>query len=533
MSASINKRLSPVIILAVTALMVGMCFFLLSCAPTQSAVEVEPEGALSIPSREGETRLRAYRPEVELTLTWEDRESGSAAVVVENIAAEFTEVKVTPAAGQQEASCTVEKVSPTVLKLIVKGSGTQRLELTPSAADGDSPLQFAAVGDCQGRIDVLSKIIDEVNSSDVDFLICLGDLVASGSDDEYKAFQEAMAALNCPYYTIPGNHDVKGDGIEYYCRNFSPEYYSFDYRGIQFILLDSTSMGMDDEQLAWLQEKLDEGEQPAYLFLHVPPVDPRGSDHAFLDADQAQAFIELVSAPASSVEAIFSGHIHMFYQGQINGVDFVVSGGGGASLYASAEQGGYYHFTLCRVAGDGLQLEPVKIEAPPHSDELVVNGKEGDIILSQEELDGMAVLEGELSFENQFDNFKGKGAYRGVPIRDLVEKVGGMEPDDNLMVYALDGYSQEFAYENVYPDSCGWRERQGEMALAVEYNGTTVPEWPDGYRIAFFPEDGVYDNEDCSLTSAEDQGWNLYQSAGGRWVRNVIRLEVVPCQNQE
>lgn len=170
-------------------------------------------------------------------------------------------------------------------------------------------------------------------------MICLGDLVASGSDDEYKAFQEAMAALNCPYYTIPGNHDVKGDGIEYYCRNFSPEYYSFDYRGIQFILLDSTSMGMDDEQLAWLQEKLDEGEQPAYLFLHVPPVDPRGSDHAFLDADQAQAFIELVSAPASSVEAIFSGHIHMFYQGQINGVDFVVSGGGGASLYASAEQG--------------------------------------------------------------------------------------------------------------------------------------------------------------------------------------------------
>jgi hypothetical protein len=71
------------------------------------------------------------------------------------------------------------------------------------------------------------------------------------------------------------------------------------------------------------------------------------------------------------------------------------------------------------------------------------------------------------------------------------------------------------------------------MALAVEYNNTSVSEWPDGYRITFFPEDGVYDNEDCSLTSAPGQGWHLYQSAGGRWVRNVIRLEVVPCQNQE
>lgn len=533
MAAGINKRLSPVITSALILLMAGICFILLSCSPRQSTVKVEPEGALLIPSQGEETRLRAYCPEIELTLTWQEGESGSAAVVVENIAAESAEIKVTPEAGQQEASCTVEQVSPTVLRLNVKGSGTQRLELKPASADKGMPFQFAVVGDCQGRIDVLNKIIEEVNKSDADFLICLGDLVASGSDEEYRAFQEAMMELNCPYYTIPGNHDVKGDGIDYYRKNLGPEYYSFDYRGSRFFLLDSSSMGMDDEQLAWLQEKLGEGEQPGYLFLHVPPVDPRGSDHAFIDLDQAQAFIELAAAPTSPVKGIFSGHIHMFYQGQIEGLDFVISGGGGASLYASADQGGYYHFALCRVAADGLQVEPVKIDVPSRSDELVVNGKKGDVIISQQELDEMAVLEGELSFENQFGNFKGKGVYRAVPIRDLVEKVGGMEPGDNLMVYALDGYSQIFAYENVYPESCGWTERQGEMALAIEYNNTSVPEWPDGYRIAFFPEDGVYDNEDCSLTSAPGQGWHLYQSAGGRWVRNVIRLEVVPCQNQE
>lgn len=534
MAASrITKRLSAVITSVLILLMAGICFILLSCSPRQSAVQMEAEGALLIPSQEKETRLRAYCPEIALTLTWQEGERGSAAVVVENIAAESAEVKVTPAAGQQEASCTVEQVSPTVLRLKVKGSGTQRLELKPASADKGMPFQFAVVGDCQGRIDVLSKIIEEVNKSDADFLICVGDLVASGSDEEYKAFQEAMQKLNCPYYTIPGNHDVKGNGIDYYRKYLGPEYYSFVYRGSRFFLLNSSSMGMDAEQLAWLQEKLKEGEQPAYIFLHVPPVDPRGGDHAFLDSDQAQAFIKLVAAPTSPVKGIFTGHIHMFYQGQIEGVDFVISGGGGASLYASADQGGYYHFALCRVATDGLQVEPEKIEAPARSDELVVNGKKGDVILSQSELDKMAVLEGELAFENQFGNFKGKGVYRAVPIRDLVEKVGGMEPGDTLMVYALDGYSQIFAYENVYPESCGWTERQGEIALAIEYNDTTVPEWNDGYRIAFFPEDGVYDNEDCSLTSAPGQGWHLYQSAGARWVRNVIRLEVVPCQDQD
>ena len=96
----------------------------------------------------------------------------------------------------------------------------------------------------------------------------------------------------------------------------------------------------------------------------------------------------------------------------------------------------------------------------------------------------------------------------------LIEQTGGMKPGDILMVYALDGYSQAFAYENVYPESAGWEERQGIMALAVEFNGQMVPEWQDGYRIAFFTEDGVYDNEDCALTSAEGQGWHLYESAG-------------------
>ncbi|HHV33994.1 MAG TPA: hypothetical protein GXX59_00195 [Syntrophomonadaceae bacterium] len=524
-----------VFILAMTVLLAGM-FFNLSCAPRQAAVEVETEGALLIPSQEEEIRLRAYHPEVELVLTWEDEDSGSAAVVVENIAADSIEVKVTPVAGQDAASCKVKKESPTELTLAVKGSGTQRLELKPSsaaAASAGKPFQFAVVGDSQGRNEVLAQIIEKVNSSDVDFLICLGDLVASGGDDEYRVFQETMAALNCPYYTVPGNHDVKGDGVDYYRSNLGPEYYYFDYSGCRFFFLDSSSLGIDDAQLAWLEGNLNDEELPGFVFLHVPPVDPRGNDHAFLAPNQAQALIELVTAPTSTVQAVFSGHIHMFLHSEISGVQFVVSGGGGASLYASADEGGFHHFALCKLTSDGLTVEPVKVEVPPHPEELVINGAEGDIIFSQDELDEMAVLKKELCFQNQLGNFKGKGVYRGVPVRDLLEKAGGMEPGDTLMVYALDGYSQEFAYENVYPESCDWAERQGEMALAVEYNGKSVPEWPEGYRIVFFPDDGVYDNKDCKFTSAPGQGWHLYQSAGGRWVKTVIRLEVVPCQSQE
>ena len=51
----------------------------------------------------------------------------------------------------------------------------------------------------------------------------------------------------------------------------------------------------------------------------------------------------------------------------------------------------------------------------------MINGAEGDIIFSQDELDEMAVLKKELCFQNQLGNFKGKGVYRGA-CKGLVRK---------------------------------------------------------------------------------------------------------------
>lgn len=497
---------------------------MLSCARAPAAVEIAADGALMIPARGKEIRLRAYRPDVELTLTWEEREGGPVQIVVENLAL-TTVVKVMPEPGQQAASCSVSPEGPASLVLSLEGSGRQRLQLSPSAKEG-APF-FAVFGDSQGHNEVLAEIVKAANSYEVDFLICLGDMVASGTEEEYRAFQETMAELNCPYYTVPGNHDIKGEGADYYRSRLATGDYFFDYAGYRFIFMDSALMTLSEAQLEWMQETLDGG-LPGLIFLHVPPLDPRKEgDHAFLDPSQAEAFLNLLAAPSSRTLAVFSGHIHMFHHQVLSGVHHVISGGGGASLYAPPDQGGYHHFTLCRLTAEGLQVEPVPVEAPPRPEELVVSGPSGDCIYTLEELDRIANLEKELSFQNRFGNYAGEGLYRGVPVSTLIEQTGGMKPGDILMVYALDGYSQAFAYENVYPESAGWEERQGIMALAVEFNGQMVPEWQDGYRIAFFTEDGVYDNEDCALTSAEGQGWHLYESAGGRWVKTVVRMEVI------
>ena len=226
----------------------------------------------------------------------------------------------------------------------------------------------------------------------------------------------------------------------------------------------------------------------------MPPLDPRENDHSFLDPAGADAFLELIAEPGRGVQGVFSGHIHLFHHRKVSGIDHVVSGGGGAALYATAEEGGFHHYTLCRVGPEGLEVEAVKVEAPPRSDELVVSGSEGDLIFTAEELDELAVLEQELSFQNRLYNYGGKGIYRGVPVSDLLEKVGGMEPDDTLMApltamrrLTLTKCLRELRLES---GRGPWPWRSPLM----------VRQFPNGVRAAdpFFPEDGVYDNEDCA-----------------------------------
>jgi hypothetical protein len=110
-------------------------------------------------------------------------------------------------------------------------------------------------------------------------------------------------------------------------------------------------------------------------------------------------------------------------------------------------------------------------------------------------------------------------------IKTLLELVGGMGKNDTLMVKAVDGYNQEFAFENVYINE-SWSNIQGLLVLSYEYNGEEPPAWSDGLRLITIPSDGGYSLEDCKLTSMPGQGYWEYQSAGARWVKNVFSIVV-------
>lgn len=154
-----------------------------------------------------------------------------------------------------------------------------------------------------------------------DAILLTGDLVNTGTADEYERLGELLAPLfstGVPLLPVIGNHDHRhllravfdraGDG---------PLQYEARVGGMRVLVLDTQHVGHDDGELdearlAWLREQLaaDPG-VPTLLAMHHPPT-PIGLpnlDAIAVRADQAAALGELL-ARHPQVLRIVCGHVH-------------------------------------------------------------------------------------------------------------------------------------------------------------------------------------------------------------------------------
>ncbi len=151
------------------------------------------------------------------------------------------------------------------------------------------------------------------------------------------------------------------------------------------------------------------------------------------------------------------------------------------------------------------------------------------------------VFEGDRWDPNETTNFKDRGAVKGTDIRDLCDLVGGMSPDDEVMVHAPDGYHVEFGYTNVYEP----QPRQGPLVLCW-YNGDDTevgerqgegypPDYYTGMRLSFFADNssnpegkhvfGDWDMHEC-LPEKCLHFYELYPSTNGLSVKWVDEIRI-------
>ena len=110
---------------------------------------------------------------------------------------------------------------------------------------------------------------------------------------------------------MPGEHDASLDNGKAFQEFFGPTHYTFEHKGVHFIVLDNVSdprASIGDEQLAWLAADLQKqpAEAPIVVFTHRPLFDlyPQW-DWATRDGAKA---VELLMPHKNVV--VFYGHIH-------------------------------------------------------------------------------------------------------------------------------------------------------------------------------------------------------------------------------
>lgn len=165
----------------------------------------------------------------------------------------------------------------------------------------------------------LKKAVEEVNSlsHQPDFVVFTGDLTHTTDDPVERRkrmteFRDIVAGLNVKTVKfMPGEHDASLDRGKAYREFFGEPNYTFEHKGIHFIVLDNVSdpaAMIGEAQLGWLKADLAKLDKKARIvvFTHRPLFDlyPQW-DWATRDGAKA---VELLM-PFANV-TVFYGHIH-------------------------------------------------------------------------------------------------------------------------------------------------------------------------------------------------------------------------------
>lgn len=189
------------------------------------------------------------------------------------------------------------------------------------------------------------KCIDFFKKSNVDFLICLGDLVDCEDDEaEQKILlndiQKAVSGNGIPFYLCLGNHDVTAYSYKEIMKKFTPdsqqEYYSFDRENIHFVVLDTNynkfgehytkesmcwdELYVDEKQLQWLRNDLSQAMYPTIICTHGNLDDRENGGildpHTVKNHKEVQAVIN----KCEKVRLVLQGHYHCGNIGWQNGI---------------------------------------------------------------------------------------------------------------------------------------------------------------------------------------------------------------------
>ena len=269
----------------------------------------------------------------------------------------------------------------------VAGAGLSQVScaVKPALNNGRGTCRFGIITDCHyadadtrnGRyyrqsLDKLAECVELMNAEKVDFLAELGDFKDENAKPvelktiaHLRAIEKVFQKFAGPTYHVLGNHDMDSISKAQFLANVentgidpARSYYSFDSKGIHFVVLDANYRkdGVDYDhgnfkwldanippaQLEWLAEDLRNARRPAIVFVHqqlagIPT-------HRINNAEEVRPVLE----SSGKVIAVFQGHKHKGGYAQIEGIHYYTLKG---AVEGSGEENNSY--AIVDVRGDG------------------------------------------------------------------------------------------------------------------------------------------------------------------------------------
>ena len=227
-----------------------------------------------------------------------------------------------------------------------------------AAAAGAGEFRFAVLGDSHfDNPEIFERLVQEINLLRPAFVIHTGNMIEGYTYDpeqirkEWECFKKQIAPLTMPFYPVPGNRDIATTPLQaIFAEIWGKDklYYSFDYRGSHFIILNTDynlNYGtISADQMTWAERDLEKNAaaENIFVFMHRP---------LWRDgASNWNTFAALLKK-YPNVRSVMAGHEHEYCFEEVDGLRcFILNASGRMDYYAPAV-GYFHHFLMVSVEG--------------------------------------------------------------------------------------------------------------------------------------------------------------------------------------
>lgn len=206
----------------------------------------------------------------------------------------------------------------------------------------------------QYSVEIIDKLIDEINKDKPDLAICLGDLIEDRFDhdkdiENYTYIWNKLKNIQVPFYSVIGNHDLQTMNSRKELEEIM-EYenvtFSFNMNAYHFVILTTDireDLGGDDggvykaqcmseKEIKWLKEDLDKNELPCIIFTHFGLAEDKQIGNYWFEKEPEDGLmsnrkeIKNIIKNDNNIIAIFSGHQHWTKQLKEDGKNYYILG---------------------------------------------------------------------------------------------------------------------------------------------------------------------------------------------------------------